>query len=354
MVHNGFPKASFYQLPKTWFEFSLKSLLNHEGSAFTKGQLLMRRRATFIQATLNRRGRGSRTSLSVFKRRIRHGLWPRHLPRTRRAAWVQVGQADLLSDPPRWCSSAWAIISHVLLLISKPPWYSVQCVARPKNLIWYQIFSESGSGAFFCTKPIPKFWQEMVRYIWEKDTKGLSSGKVSRPGSFETESKYFRDFFRYQFFFETDSETFLVANFFQTDSETFLVADFFETGSETFFGTKYFWDWFWNFFGTKFFLCRFRYHQKKWKIPGNGNSWDRYVKLCTVQAWLPAKVGPPAWCDNKQAGDRVQGGRPLPPKQLLLRPPAHSTCPPALQELFQVESNKAAGEGYGEGHYKRS
>ena len=64
----------------------------------------------------------------------------------------------------------------------------------------------------------------------------------------------FRDFFRYLIFP-------------RPVPRLFSVPIFFETGSET-------------FFGTKFFRFRFRYHQKNWRIPGNGNSRDRDVTLC--------------------------------------------------------------------------
>ena len=64
----------------------------------------------------------------------------------------------------------------------------------------------------------------------------------------------FRDFFRYQIFSRPVPGLFSVPNFFETGSETF--------------------------FGTKFFRDRFRYHQKNWRIPGNGNSRDRDVTLC--------------------------------------------------------------------------
>ena len=67
----------------------------------------------------------------------------------------------------------------------------------------------------------------------------------------------FRDFFRYQIFSRPVPGLFSVPNFFETGSETF--------------------------FGTKFFRDRFRYHQKNWRIPGNGNSRDRDVTLCTEQ-----------------------------------------------------------------------
>ena len=66
----------------------------------------------------------------------------------------------------------------------------------------------------------------------------------------------FRDFFRYQIFSRPVPGLFSVPNFFETGSETF--------------------------FGTKFFRDRFRYHQKNWRIPGNGNSRDRDVTLCTI------------------------------------------------------------------------
>ena len=65
----------------------------------------------------------------------------------------------------------------------------------------------------------------------------------------------FRDFFRYLIFP-------------RPVPRLFSVPIFFETGSET-------------FFGTKFFRFRFRYHQKNWRIPGNGNSRDRDVTLCS-------------------------------------------------------------------------
>ena len=77
----------------------------------------------------------------------------------------------------------------------------------------------------------------------------------------------FRDFFRYQIFSRPVPGLFSVPNFFETGSETF--------------------------FGTKFFRDRFRYHQKNWRIPGNGNSRDRDVtlllKVYSILFFLPLK-----------------------------------------------------------------
>ena len=87
-----------------------------------------------------------------------------------------------------------------------------------------------------------------------------------------------------------------------------------ETGSETFFGTKF------SsrpiprtisglnfsgtdpgtFFGAKFFRFRFRYHQKKWRIPGNGNSRDRDVTLWTHDSiWQASTLC--GWASNPHA-----------------------------------------------------
>ena len=132
-------------------------------------------------------------------------------------------------------------------------------------LIFFETGSETFFGTNFFSRPVP---------IPSKNCKNPGNG--TRPGPKSTLIFWkilrlvsifffgtkifrdrFRDFFRYQ-------------NFSRPVPRLFSVPNFFETGSET-------------FFGTKFFRFRFRYHQKKWRIPGNGNSRDRDVTLCHTE-----------------------------------------------------------------------
>ena len=92
-------------------------------------------------------------------------------------------------------------------------------------------------------------------------------------------------FIRYQIFSIPIPVLFSVPNFLDTGSETFFrysiltipvprlfpVPNFSDTGSETFFRYQILPIPVPRLFsGTKFFRYRFRYHQKKWKIPGSG------------------------------------------------------------------------------------
>ena len=95
-----------------------------------------------------------------------------------------------------------------------------------------QKSAETGYGTFFGTKfssrPIPRLFSVLnfpkadsgsfpVPIFFLRKGYKRSCGKVLRPGSFKTETKYFRDrlqeFFRCQFVLETDSKTFLVPIF---------------------------------------------------------------------------------------------------------------------------------------------
>ena len=107
----------------------------------------------------------------------------------------------------------------------------------------------------------------------------------------------FRDFFRYQIFSRPVPGLFSVPNFFETGSETF--------------------------FGTKFFRDRFRYHQKNWRIPGNGNSRDRDVTLCLTPIFKALYHPPTTWVAYHE---ETTGARPhLQLSHPLLPPP---TCSP--------------------------
>ena len=128
-----------------------------------------------------------------------------------------------------------------------------------------QNLNDTDSETFFGTK----FFRDRFRY---HPKKCKNPGNGTRPGPKSTQiiwkisrlvpifffgTKFFRDRFR-------DFFRYLI--FPRPVPRLFSVPIFFETGSET-------------FFGTKFFRFRFRYHQKNWRIPGNGNSRDRDVTL---------------------------------------------------------------------------
>ena len=204
--------------------------------------------------------------------------------------------------------------------------YVWQCVTRPKiwtipipRLFSVPNFLETDSETFFGTKIFRDRFRDFFRYSFfsrpiprlfsvpnffetgsgtiQKSAKIPGTGRDRDPNQHKCSEKFWdwlRYFFLYQFFSRPIPILFSVPNFFETDSETFFgtkffrdrfrdffrylifprpvprlfsVPIFFETGSET-------------FFGTKFFRFRFRYHQKNWRIPGNGNSRDRDVTLC--------------------------------------------------------------------------
>ena len=147
--------------------------------------------------------------------------------------------------------------------------FRYQNFSRPiPRLFSVLIFFETDSETFFGTK----FFRDRFRY---HPKKCKNPGNGTRPGPKSTQiiwkisrlvpifffgTKFFRDRFR-------DFFRYLI--FPRPVPRLFSVPIFFETGSET-------------FFGTKFFRFRFRYHQKNWRIPGNGNSRDRDVTLCVT------------------------------------------------------------------------
>ena len=157
--------------------------------------------------------------------------------------------------------------------------FRYQNFSRPiPRLFSVLIFFETDSETFFGTK----FFRDRFRY---HPKKCKNPGNGTRPGPKSTQiiwkisrlvpifffgTKFFRDRFR-------DFFRYLI--FPRPVPRLFSVPIFFETGSET-------------FFGTKFFRFRFRYHQKNWRIPGNGNSRDRDVTLYnTTQNFHEPKNG---------------------------------------------------------------
>ena len=122
-----------------------------------------------------------------------------------------------------------------------------------------------------------------------------------------------RYFFRYQFFSETDTDTFIDTKIFRNRYRYFFryqkfskpipilfpIPKNFETDTDTFSDTKknrnryryFFWYQFFfetdtdTFFDTKNFRNRYRYHQKKWKSFETEKFRNRNVTLCWGLGW---------------------------------------------------------------------